>query len=222
MQKAQTVNFSRKTENIGLNHGWSYVVTTVGCGHAKKVFHIFLTWWLSGFCSWGNESLQGELQCKTNPNPRTVWTSWYRFIINISIGEDFLFYNSDSYKVTLKTFYTYKQLQLQSEYRNSHVDISGIYLLPLLCESWAHTVAIGPVAKPHIWLIFSFLEIDIIVWIINCNGVCDVKEIKTKVYCCKKNNNKHLLTIPPEPKTHEDFTSVPEKNLEIALQCHSN
>lgn len=63
-----------------------------------------------------NESLKGELQCKTIPDPRTVGTSWYRFIINISIGEDFLFYNSDSYKVTLKTFHTYKQLQLQLEY----------------------------------------------------------------------------------------------------------
>lgn len=78
-------------------------------------------------------------------------------------------------------------------------------------------MAIGPVAKPRIWPICCFLEIDIIVWIINCNGVCDVKEIKTRVYCCKK---KPLLTIPPEPKTHEDFTSVPEKNPEIALQCH--
>lgn len=34
---------------MGLNHGWSYVVTTVGCGHAKKFSkHIFdlMTEWI--------------------------------------------------------------------------------------------------------------------------------------------------------------------------------
>lgn len=101
---------------MGLNHGWSYVVTTVGCGHAKIFFDLMIEW---------------------------ILFLGYRFIINISIGEDFLFYNSDSYKVTLKTFHTYKQLllQLQLEYiyiykkNNSHVDISGTYLLLLLYES---------------------------------------------------------------------------------------
>lgn len=66
----------------------------------------------------GSKALNEEVECNTNPEPRTVGTSRHRFIIiNVNIVEDFLFANSykwrqpDCYQVTLKAFDKYKHIQ---------------------------------------------------------------------------------------------------------------
>lgn len=60
----------------------------------------------------GSKTLKENNECNTNPNHRTIGTSWYWFIVNINICKDFLSSNSYEWSTVIRSTVTIRIVKI--------------------------------------------------------------------------------------------------------------